>query len=71
MENFGAGTASLHKSHSIALVLEAGCAVWAYFGLRRRSQPLAVIRPRLNRFLSSRDAPPLARLISIELDGGA
>lgn len=65
------GRPPLHKSPSIALVLEAGCAVWAYFGLRRRSRPRAVIRPGLNRFLSSRGAPPLAQLISIELNGGA
>lgn len=58
-------------SRSFAPKYEAGCAVWAYFGLRRSSQPRAVIRQRLNRFLSSRDAPPLAQLISIELDGEA
>lgn len=58
-------------SRSFALKYEAGCAVWAYFGLRRSYQPRAVIRQRLNRFVSSMDAPPLAQLISIELNGEA
>lgn len=58
-------------SRSFAPKYEAGCAVWAYFGLRRSSHPRAVIRPRLNRFLSTRGAPPLAYLIGIELDGAA
>lgn len=58
-------------SRSFALKYKAGCAVWAYFGLRRSTQPRVVIRPRLNRFLSTRGASPLAYLIGIELYGAA